>query len=129
MSRADYYPVETIQNFRSKQPQIILEGLQIVIVLVRPITVTEHFPKGLMFVGQFLDSIIIGVEPQAEHPQHQNLPLGHTGAAGIRVGLDGLSLDLTLGQHLCQYGKYRLSQLRRDEYMLQAAQNLWDIVA
>jgi hypothetical protein len=38
----DYYPVEPIQDFRSKQPQIV-------ILLIRPITVAEHLPKGLMF--------------------------------------------------------------------------------
>jgi hypothetical protein len=26
-----------------------------------------------MFVGQFLDTVIIGIEPQSEHPQYQNL--------------------------------------------------------
>ena len=42
----------------------------------------QHLANREVVVGQLLDAVIIGVEPQAQYPQHQDLPLGHAGATG-----------------------------------------------
>ena len=47
----------------------------------------EHQPEGAVLVGQLVDAVVVGVQAQPQHPQHQDRPLRHAGAAIVRVGL------------------------------------------
>ena len=85
---------------------------------------TEHLAYGLVLIGQFMDPVIIDVEPQAQRAQHQDLPLLHAGTPGVRIGL---AMD-ALGDDLRQNGEHPLAHLRRGVDVLQAPQQLRDIV-
>ena len=79
-----------------------------------------------MLVGQFLDAVIIGVEPQAQHPQHQDLPLRHAGATGVDA--DGLARRVQ-GDDLAEHREHRLADLGLRINVLQATQQARNVVA
>ena len=42
----------------------------------------QHLPQQGVVVGQVFQPIPVGIQAQAHHPQHQDLPQVHAGAAG-----------------------------------------------
>ena len=60
-----HFLIDPIQDVRGKQPQVVLEGLQLIVGRVRPVAVPEHLAQRAVLVGQLLDAVIIRVEPQA----------------------------------------------------------------
>jgi hypothetical protein len=61
---------------------------------------------GILSIGALsLDAVIIGVEPQAQYPQHQDLPLRHAGAIGVDT--DGLA---------CRFQGDDLARQRKDRF-------------
>jgi len=38
---------------------------------------SEHLAHRAVLVGQLADAVVVCVEPQAQHPEDQNLPLRH----------------------------------------------------
>ncbi len=96
---------DPIENLRGEQPQVVLERLQLVGALVRPVAVAEHLADGVVLVGQLMDAVVVGVEPQAQRPQDQDLPLLHPGAPGIRARLAFHALR----DHLFEDGEHRLA--------------------
>lgn len=89
----------------------------------------QHLSKGFMFIDQLLDTIIIGVMTRSKHPQHENLPLCHSGVTVVGIDFDTLSVDLTNRQYLFQDGKYWSAHLRCCVDMLEPTQDLRDITA
>ena len=125
MPSAHHLLVDPIENLRGEQPQVVLDRLQFVSGLVRPVAVAEHLAQRAVLVGQLMDAVVVGVEPLAQHPQDQDLPLLHPGAPGIR----GRLAFHALRDHLFEDGEYRLAQRRGGVDVLQPAQDLRDIVA
>jgi hypothetical protein len=68
----------------------------------------KHLANGLVLVGQLVQPVVVGVEPQPQHTQHQNLPLLHAGAPGVRIGL----AITPLRDDLFEDGKYPCPQIR-----------------
>ena len=85
----------------------------------------KHLANGLVLVGQLVHAVVVGVEPQAQHAQHQDLPLLHAWAPGERIGL-------AVAPHrddLLQNGEHPRPQVRGGVDVLQSAQQLRDVVA
>ncbi len=76
MSGLDNKLIDLIQNLRFEKTQVVLDRLPVVCRFVLPAYMPEHPPNGVVMVGQFMNSIIIGVEAHAEN---QDLPLLHPG--------------------------------------------------
>lgn len=127
MPRPHDFLVDPVEDFRGEQHQVVLEGLQLVVALVRPVAVAEHQPKGGVLVGQLLDAVVVGVQPQPQHPEHEDAPLCHAGAPGGRAGL-AFRAD-PLGEHFPQDGKHALAQFGVGVEVLQPPQQLRDVVA
>ena len=128
MPRTNYFLVDPIQNFRGEQPQVVFECLKFVVLLIRPVTVAEHLANGVVLVGQFLDTVVVGIESQSENAEHEDLPLRHPGATIVGVGLTALLGILPFGKNLFEYGKYRPAYLGRHIDMLKSQQYLWNII-
>ncbi len=62
MAGVHHFLVDPLQYLRREQPQVVLEGLQLIAVIVRPIAMAQHLPYGRMLVGQLLNAVIIGVQ-------------------------------------------------------------------
>ena len=73
MPLTNYFLVDPIQNFRGEQPQVVFECLKVVVLLIRPVTVAEHLANGVVLVGQFLDTVVVGIESQPENAEHEDL--------------------------------------------------------
>ena len=120
MAGGDHHLVDALEHLGGEQAQVVFERLHAPARLIGPVAVPEHLPNGAMGIGQLLDAIIVGVQPQAQRPQHQNLPLRHARASGLAA-----HRPLAIGpprQHLRQDRKHRLSQLGCDVDVLQPAQ-------
>ena len=63
MSRSHHFLVDPIQHLGGEQAQVVLQRLETVAGVIGPIAVAEHLADGGVLVGQFLDSIIVGVQP------------------------------------------------------------------
>jgi hypothetical protein len=48
--------VDPVKEFRGKQAQVVLEGL----------------PQSLVLIGQFVDAVVVGIEAQPQHPEHED---------------------------------------------------------
>ena len=111
MSSLDYQLIDLIQNLRCEKTQVILDRLQVVCRFVLPISMPEHLPNGVVMVGQFMNSIIIGVEAQAQRAENQDLPLLHPGTPKTAVRflmslLVGKSRRVPGGDDPCQNLEY-----------------------
>ena len=124
---ADHFLVDPIQDLGGEQAQVVLDGLELVAVLLPlgPVAVAQHLADALVRVGQLMDAVVVGVEPQTQGPQHQDLPLLHAGAPGAGVGL---AVDPG-GDHLLEDGEHPRAQLRVGVDVLQPPQQLRDVVA
>ena len=63
MSRSHHFLVDPIQHLGGEPAQVVLQRLQRITGGIRPIAVAEPLADGRVLVGQFLDSIIVGVQP------------------------------------------------------------------
>ena len=109
--------VDPLQNLRREQAQVVLQRLQLVIRLIVPVAVPQHVADGFVLVGQILNPVVVGVQSQPQHPQHQNVPLRHARPAGIRAGF-ALRIGL-VGQNLFEYTEHPLAQIVSDVDVLQ----------
>jgi len=125
MPRSDHFLVDPVQNIRGEQPEVVLEGLEFVGGFIGPVTVAEHLAQGAVLVGQLLDPVVVGIEPQSQHAQHQDGPLRHPGTTGIGVGFAAFAFR----QDLFEDGEDPLTHHRGGVEVLQAPQQLRDIVA
>jgi hypothetical protein len=108
MPRIDHRLIDAIQDFGGEQLQAAPERLQFVLRLVRPIAVAEHLAQCAVLVGQLLDAVEVGVQPQTQHAQHEDALLLHAGSTRVGIGL-ALALD-TLRQDFAQDRKDALAQ-------------------
>ena len=110
-----------------EQAQVVFDRLQRVAVFlaIGPTGMPEHLTNGFVFVGQFMHPVVVGIEPQPDHPQYQDLPLRHAGAPGLGIGL---AVDPD-GEDLFQNGAHPGAQIRSGVDVLQPAQQLRDVVA
>ena len=77
--------IDLVENSRGEKTQVVLDRLQMIRGFVSPASMTGHLPKGVVMVGQFMNAVVIGVEPQAQDSENQNLPLLHPGSPKLRV--------------------------------------------
>ena len=127
MPGADHFLVDPLQDLGGEQAQVVLDGLQLVAVVfaIGPAAVSQHLADGLVLVGELMDAVVVGVEPQTQDPQHQDLPLLHAGAPGVRIGL---AMDPG-GDDLREDGEHPRAQRRGGVDVLQPPQQLRDVVA
>ncbi len=118
--------VDPIQHFGGEQAQVVLQCLQRVARVIRPIAMAKHLADGRMLVGQFLDPIVISIQPQTQGAEYQDAPLGHARSAGVRADRAGV-ID-PFGQNLRKDGEHPLAHRRLAINELQAAQEARDIV-
>jgi hypothetical protein len=124
--RRDHLPIDPVQDLGREQAQVVLDGLQLVAVFlaIGPTGMAQHLANGLVLVGQLMHTIIVGVESQAQHAQHQDLPLLHARAPGVRIGL-------AIHPHrddFLQDGEHSRAHLRGGVDVLESAQQLRDVV-
>ena len=127
MAGGDDDLVDRIEDLRGEQTQIVLERLQAVAGVVRPVAVAEHLADRGMLVGQLLNPIIVGIQAEPQHAQDQDLPLLHAGTA-----LVGIHRALPIGaarQDLGENRKHLFAHLGGAVDVLQAPQQPWDVVA
>ena len=110
MPGSDDFTIDPVQEFAGKQMQVVLDCLKLVEVLltVGPTGMPKHLANGLVLVGQLVQPVVVGVEPQTQHAQHQDLPLLHAGAPRVRIGF-------AVAPHRDDFledGKYPRPQLR-----------------
>jgi len=86
MPGTHHLQVDALQYLGREQLQVVLERLQLVLRRIRPISVAQHLAQSLVLVGQFLDAVVVGVQAQAQHAQHQDSPLLHPRAAHSHIG-------------------------------------------
>ena len=111
--------VDPIEDLGGEQAHILLERLQAVARLIGPVAVAEHLADRRVLVGQLQNAIIVGIQPQAQRTEHQDLPLLHAGPAGVGAGL----AIRPLGEHFGEDGEDLLAQFRHGVDVLQPTQN------
>jgi hypothetical protein len=89
--------------------------------------VTEYLSQGAVLVGQLLDTIVVGIEPQPQYAQHRDGPMRHTGATRIGIGFGVYAFAFR--QVLFEDAEDPFTHLRSYEEVLEAPQQLRDIVA
>ena len=130
MPGADHFLVDPVEDLGGEQTQIVLERLQRVARLVGPIAVPQHLANRRMLIGQFLDAVVVRIQPLTQGAQDQNLPLLHTRAAGVRVNLFlGAVFPLPCRSDFGEDREDPLADLRGHVDVLQATQDLRDVVA
>jgi hypothetical protein len=119
--------VDAVEQLGREQAHVVLERLQIVGRVVGPVGMTEHLAQGGVLVGQLENPIVVGIEPQAQHAEHQDRPLRQTGSAGLGARLAVLAAARRA--HLGEDREHGFAQLREGVDVLQSAQQLRDVVA
>ena len=100
MARTHHDLIDLVQYFRGEQPQIVFERLQVIVLLIRPVAMTEHLAQGFVLIGQFLNPVIVGVQTQPQHTQNEDLPLRHTRAPIVGISFLGALFVLAWREHL-----------------------------
>ncbi len=110
MPGSDHFLIDPVQDLGVEQAQVVLDGLQLIAVCfaIGPPAMPEHLADGLVLVGELVHPVVVGVEPQTQNTQHQDLPLRHAGAPGVRIGL---AID-PRGDHLREDGEHPHAQRR-----------------
>lgn len=111
---------DALEHLGGEPAPVVFERLHAPARLVGPIAVTEHLAHCTMGIGQLLDAIIVGVQPQAQRPEHPHLPLAH--ARAPRLAAHRPRAIGAHGQHFGEDLKDRLAQLGCDVEVLQSAQ-------
>ena len=127
MPGADHLPVDPVQQIRCEEAQVVLQGLQRVVSRVVPVAVAQHRADVPMPVGQVVEAVVIGVQAQPQHAQHQDVPLRHARPADVRAGLARPAR--LVGEDFFEDGEHPFAQARRGVKVLQAPQQLVDVVA
>lgn len=127
MSRPHDLLVDPVEDVRGEQPQVVLDRLQLVADVVLPVANPQHLAQGGVLVGQLVEAVVIGVEAQTQHPEHEDRPLRHAGPPRVRAGL--ALRPHPFGAHLFEDGEDALAQFGVEVEVLQPAQDLRDIVA
>src|SRR3989338_6960001 len=83
--------------------------------------VSEHLANRAMAINQFAQTVIVLIQVQPEYTTHEDLPQIHARAPIALVNLGG---NFSLEQL-----KNLLTQLGVHIQVLQAFQNLWDVVS
>lgn len=126
MAGSDDDLVDAVEDVRGEQAQVVFERLQAVARIVRPVAVAEHLANRGMLVRQLLNPIIVGVQPEPQHTQDQDLPLLHAGAAHV-----GIHAALPIGAARQYFGedcKHLCAHLGGDVDVLQATQHPRNVV-
>ena len=126
MAGAHYLLIDSIQQFRCKQAQVVFERLHFVLGLVRPVAVPQHLAQRVVLICQFVNPVEVRIQAQSQHAQHQDAPLLHSRATRVGVGL-ALTLD-SIRKDFLKDGEDSLTQRRLCVDVLQPAQELWNIV-
>src|SRR5512137_319111 len=126
MSGVHHRLVDPVQDLRREQAQVFLQGLQLVVSRIVPVAMAQHLTDAPVLVGQVVDAVVIGIQAQPQHAQHQDVPLRHARPAGVRAGL-ARPVRL-VGEDLFEDGEHALAQLWRGVEMLQTPQQLVDVV-
>jgi len=123
----DHFAIDPLQQFGAEQAQVVLDRLKLVEVLlaVGPTGMPKHLANGLVLVGQLVQPVVVGVEPQTQYAQHQDLPLLHAWTPSVRIGLAVASHR----DDLFEDGEHPRPQLRGGVNVLQSAQQLRNVVA
>jgi hypothetical protein len=127
MAGLDHHLVDALQDRGGEPAQVVLERLHGPLGLVAPVAVAEHLAHGAVLVGQLGEAIVVGVQPQAQGAEHQDLPLRHAGAPAL-----GAYDARAVGAHrqdLGEDGEDLLAQYRRGVDVLQPAQQARDVIA
>ncbi len=109
MAGAHHGVVDPSEEFRCEKVQVILQRLQFVGVFIVPVGVSQHLPERVVLIGQFLEPVVVGIEPQTDHAQYQDLPLLHARSPQGMARL--FPVDMT-GNDILQYRKDLLSEPR-----------------
>ena len=79
--------IDAIQDLRREQAKVVLERLQLVLRLVGPLSVTQHLAQCAVLIGQFLNTVVVGIQAQSNDPEHEDSPLLHARSTCARIGL------------------------------------------
>ena len=126
MPRAHHLLIDAIQDLGREQPQVVLERLQLVLRRVGPVAVPQHLTQRAVLIGEFLDTVVVGIQAQPHDPKHEDSPLLHPRPTRTRIGL--ASACHALRYDFLQDGKDPLTQFRLGIDVLQAAQELRNVV-
>lgn len=119
MAAFDYQLVNFTEQLWREQTDVVFECLEVVVDICKS-AVTEHLAQGDVFVDEFVQTVVVDVEVQADDTTDQNRPQGHAGAAIVFVHF---------GSHLVlQQVKDGSAQSCVGVDELQAFQNLWDVI-
>ncbi len=121
MTGLDDKLVDLIGDLGREQGQVVLERLPVVAPAIIVETVTEHPANGAVVIGHLLQAVIIPVEIQAQHAQHENAPHLHAGAAIVGV--------YVLGEDAPEDIEEMRPELVVGIEVLQPAQQLGDVIA
>ncbi|NEX19682.1 hypothetical protein G3480_05025 [Thiorhodococcus mannitoliphagus] len=108
-------------------PSLSLSMLVVLERLHAPVALTEHLVHRAVLVDQLRDAVVIGIQPQTQHPEHQDLPLRHPGTSGL--GAHRTRAVGALGQHFGEDGEDTRAHRRVGVDELQPAQQPWDVIA
>ena len=123
---AHHFLIDPIEQLRRKQHQVILECLQLVLRLVGPVAVAQHLAQRAVLIGQFLNAVVVRIQAKAQHTEHENAPLLHSGASHAHIDL--AFACCTVRKNFPQYGEDSPTQRRIGIDVLQPPQDLRDIV-
>ena len=84
---AHHLLIDAIEDLWREQAQVVLERLQLVLRLVAPVAVTQHLTQRAVLIGQFLNSVVVGIQAQSHDSKHQDPPLLHPRATRARIDL------------------------------------------
>ena len=126
MAGADDLLIDAVEQLGSKEAQVVLERLQLVLSLVAPVAVTEHLAQRGVLVGQLVNAVVVGVEPEPQHAEHEDAPLLHARAAQAGIGL-ALASD-PIRYDFPEDGEDSLAQRGLGVDVLQSAQDLRNVV-
>ena len=111
--------VNLIQQLRREQRHVVLEGLQVVVDILKR-SVAEYLAQGVVLVDQFMQTVVVAVQIQPHNTADQNRPQRHAGAA---IGLADGGGDVLLQQR-----EDAGAQCDIHVQVLQAAQYLGNVI-
>jgi hypothetical protein len=87
----------------------------------------EHLADRRVLVGQLQNPIVVGIEPQTQGTEHQDLPLLHARATGL--GADFALAVRSLRENFGENGEDLLAQLWGNVDVLQSRENTWNVIS
>ena len=77
MSGIDHQYVDSVEQFRREQADVVLEGLKVVARLRVIAAVSEHLAQVVVLAHQFMHPVIVAVEVEPDDAAHQDCPQRH----------------------------------------------------